>query len=381
MKDTLVIMGNHPESRGKFDFNRGDCEIIIFNEAAKQDWIKRYDYVLQLHIPTIWRNPNNRNDNGHYDWLKATDSKVFMQKRYEDVPASIEFPKDAILSMLPNGKANGKPIREVACSPAFALAWGIYQGYKKIEIYGVELESNTEYAYQQGNFKYWVGVAVGKGIDVDTHSPMFDNPLYGYEGEVFIEYENFDRRIDEISPLREVRNGKFSAEASSLWNEFEKTLHGDNSKILIPLVQKAVIAAIDLGKIDGAIQENKQFRDKADAMLKVDNNFVFSRQEFEQRAAAAQKKIQEHIDTANMLKGQLDMVHNTIIRLAKGSPKRKSAMENYRKMLAKFLQANNGLGIFDGATQENMIYMRRLDAGIKAAGGVKSEAVILEAAK
>lgn len=377
MKETLIIMGSHPRTRGRFDFNRTDCDVWVFNEAAKQEWVKRADAVLQLHIPTIWRNPNNRNDPKHYEWLKETAIPVYMQEKYEDVPNSVHFPKDEILSMLPNAKQNGEPIREVACSPAWALALAIYIGYKRIEIYGVELESNTEYHYQQGNFKYWLGVAAGRGIDVDIHSTMFNAPLYGYEGEVFLVYETFEDRINEIARFRTEQEGKFTADSIKLWSVFEGIKDADVTLTLLPLVQSTIISAAQLGEIDGALQENGRYKEKADAMKLAGGEFVFSRQEFEQGAALAKKQGEKIANDVNVIKGQLQLKHDELIMMAKGSPKRKRAMENYRHLLTQFIQYNNALGIYRGAAGENFAYMSRLDAGIKAAGGSKSEEAIL----
>ena len=65
------------------------------------------------------------------------------------------------------------------------LALGIYLGYEEIWLYGSELSSNTEYTYQATNYAFWIGFAVGKGIDLHLecwHDEFFQ-PIYGYEGE------------------------------------------------------------------------------------------------------------------------------------------------------------------------------------------------------
>ena len=376
MKDTLVILGSYPHTRGLFDFKRTDCDIWVFNEAMSQEWVKRADAVFQLHIPTIWRNPNNRNDPKHYEWLKSTNVPVLMQEKYGDVPASFEFPKDKILSDFPNAKQNGEPIREVACSPAWALAYAIYLGYPKIEIYGVELASNTEYTYQQGNFKYWLGVAVGKGIDVNIHSQMFNAPLYGYEGEVFIPYETFADRLAELKTDELAE--KYGASVKVMLLEADKIMQGNNTDKILPLVQEAVNAATALGEIDGAIQENERYKNKADEMIKTDEKFVFSRQEFEHAAATRKKEVESMANIISAMKGQLEIYHNSVLLAAKGSPKRRKLTEALKAKQVELIRAHNAFGILRGAMQENYRYMSRLDAGIKAAGGVKSEEAILQ---
>jgi hypothetical protein len=279
--------------------------------------------------------------------------------------------------MLPNARANGKPIREFTCSPAFALAAAIYQGYKRIEIYGVELSSNTEYHYQQGNFKYWLGVAAGRGIEVDIHSTMFDTPLYGYEGEVFLPYETFTDRIAELAQWVDEKRGKFIAAKKTTDAALKEFANGDNTKQLLPAVIETITHAHHLGEIDGAVQENQRYIDKADAMKAQGGEFVFSRQEFEASAARLNAEIADVTGQIQAMKGQLDIYHGSIVNAAKGSPKRDKILTGYRALLDNFIAAHNAKGLLTGAQAENYRYMSRLDAGIKAAGGVKSEEAIL----
>ena len=377
MRDTLVIMGSHPRTRGLFDFSRTDCDVWLFNEAAKQEWAKRADGVFQLHIPTIWRNPLNRNDPKHYEWLKTTETPVFMQEKYEDVPASVELPKDGILGMMPNARTNGKPIREVSCSPAWALAYGIYLGYKRIEVYGVELESDTEYHYQQGNWKFWVGVAAGRGIEIDLHTTMFDSPLYGYEGEVYLTEDVFYGRLGELVKGIDGIRGEFSAKSVEMWTIFKDTLNRDTTKELREAVQTVIHLAGQMGEVEGAISECQRYLKKADEMKKVSSDFVFSRQEFEQGVAGANKEQSAAMEECAVINGQLQLAHDSVVRMAKGSPKRARNLDFYRNLLTLFVQANHKAGFMRGASAENYQFMKRLDAGIKAAGGAKSEQAIL----
>jgi hypothetical protein len=375
MKDTVVILGSHPRTRGEFDFNRTDCDIWVFNESMSSQWVQRADAVFQLHIPTIWRNPQNRNDPAHYGWLKSGDTPIiYMQEQYEDVPKSVHFPKDEVLNY-PNATTNGKMIREATSSVSWAIAHAIYLGYKRIEIFGVELSSNTEYTYQRENFKYWVGVAVGKGIEVDVHSDMFNNPLYGYEGEVFIPYETFSERIDELGD-RQGLEDDINKALKDMHTAADGMIDKDNTDAVLDAVQSAINAAVMLGEKDGAIQENNRYKIKADEMLKAGDSFVFSRQEFEHAAATHKKESDKLHNLIEGMKGQMDIFHNSVLLPARGSPKRRKNLDGYKHKQMELIKLHNMLGILHGAMKENYKYMARLDAGIKAAGGAKSEAVI-----
>ncbi len=381
MKDTVIILGTHPRTRGEFDFSRTDCDIWIFNEALKtptnNGFAPRADAVFQLHIPTIWKNPNNRNDPNHYQWLQSGDTpEILMQEAYPDVPKSVRFPREEVLWIIGNARANGQPIREVSCSPSWALAYAIYKGYKRIEIYGVELESNTEYSYQQGNFKFWVGVAVGRGIEVEIHSTMFDNPQYGYEGEVEIPYTDFDARLQELNPQIAAVREEYKAQAIATTQAIEEFGRRDNSKELLTAVKRQSEAGQRLGLLEGMAQANEYYKRKADAMLQASDNFVFSRQEFEYNAGKAQKQGIEVQSAYNAIAGQLEMMHSATVNSAKDSPKRRKNLDGYKTLLNRYFALGNQLAGWAGAAQENQRYMARLDKGVKAAGGIKSEEAI-----
>jgi len=373
MKDTVAIVGSHPRTRLEFDFNRTDCDIWIFNEALSNGTFPRADAVFQMHVPPIWRNPANRNDAHHFEWLQTQDeADVYMQDKYPDVPRSIRFPLEEVTERF--------RVRHFTSSIAYALALACLKGYKRMEVYGVEMETNTEYQYQRDGVTLWIGIAKGLGIEVDAHISMFDQPLYGYEGEVFLPYETFEKRIAELKPDVSHLNNQYVAVKVNLEKTVDEFLHGDNSEGIYAAVDLMVQTGEKLGNIDGALQENARYKDKADKMRGAAGEFVFSRQEFETAAATLQKSAMNAQTALAALGGQMELIHANVIRAAKDSPKREKLLEAYKAHLQKYLEINNQGAIFRGALQENYAYMTRLDKGIRAAGGAKSEAVLLEAA-
>ena len=180
----------HQATFSEFDQTRTDCDVFVFNEMVSRGTVARADYVYQLHKPVVWRSSQNRNDSNHYDWLKNnTDAVVFMQSEYEDVPMSRRFPLDEIMAAFPGAE------RYFTTTVGYAIAYAIYAGYKRVEIYGVEMETNTEYAHQRPCVAYWCGVAYGRGIAVDFHTESFyKSPLYGYDGDITIPLDTFEQR-------------------------------------------------------------------------------------------------------------------------------------------------------------------------------------------
>jgi hypothetical protein len=63
------------------------------------------------------------------------------------------------------------------------MALALEQGFKRIEIYGIELILEGEYAYQREIMAYWLGKADGMGVEVwlPQKCSLLVQPLYAYE--------------------------------------------------------------------------------------------------------------------------------------------------------------------------------------------------------
>jgi len=379
MNKTLVIMGSHPRTRLLFDFARSDCDIWVFNEAARQEWVKRFDAVFQMHDPTIWRNPVNRNDPQHYDWLKTqTGAVVYMQDVYPDVPASKAYPLQGIKDMLGNNDNHF-----LTSSVSQALALSAYLGvYERVEVYGVAMETSTEYQWQREGVSFWLGFLQARGVDVYFAEKTFAAPVYGYDGEVVISYEKFEARIAELDPQIEALKNEYIAlhlDALSKLAAFEK----DSSAVNEDLIYKAVAHLLQrgekIGQLNGACAENRRYKSRADAMLETSGKFIFSRQEFES-GAAKMRDAHAQAQTVFVSVGTtLAHIQRNAAQAGKGSKKRADLFTLVRETFEEYLQAHAKIEIFKGAAQENYNYMTYLDQHIRAAGGVKSEIVLLEA--
>jgi hypothetical protein len=68
----------------------------------------------------------------------------------------------------------------------FAIALAIYEGFTEIDMYGVNMQNETEYAYQKAGADFWVGQALGRGIKVQIFGKFTsllktrDGLIYGY---------------------------------------------------------------------------------------------------------------------------------------------------------------------------------------------------------
>ena len=368
MKDTVAIIGSHPRTRDRFDFGRTDVDVWVFNESAKSTWCKRADAVFQMHDPTIWRSSTNRNDPKHYEWLQNTDIPVYMQEKYEDVPASIRFPLNEIIADL---FGDYKPIPYITSSVAYALAMAVYLKYKRIEVYGVEMETNTEYGHQRIGVAFWIGIAIGRGIEIDFHSDSILNaPLYGYDGSSRIDKDVFEKRIEELKGIAVRFKAKFEDAKAVVYTALEKFEKDYNAGL--PDIEKQIQTfgqmAFNFGMADGSIQMDESYLRKCIQQEAETGNYIIVRQEFEGGHINAQRNYQfvmvKAYDIAKHMNACL-----THLRECTNRHERRNVSNDMKKLLDGYAQITTQVGMASGISLENKQWMGMLDQLGVAAGG------------
>jgi len=326
-----------------------------------------------MHDPVIWRNPTNRNDPKHYEWLKSGDTPtIYMMEAYEEVPQAVKYPLDEVLMMTPG-------VRYITSSIAYAIALAVYKGYKRIELYGVEMETNTEYYYQRQGVVFWLGVAYGKGIEVAMDTRIFDDPLYGYEGGTAIPYAKFEQIIHDAEAAVSETETRYNKERDDL-NFHLQELAKNTSDKPAAIVGKVVglsMTASQYGFADGKRQEGERYKAKADAMIKESGGYIFSRQEFEQMIVTHGRARDDAMAQANAFAGKLQAIFEQIIPL-NNLRKRGEKMNLFLQSLQKYIEVSTKVGVFDGASKLNVEMMKLTDKLVQAAGGEKSFDVVAE---
>ena len=68
----------------------------------------------------------------------------------------------------------------------YAIALAVYEGYSSLELYGINMEVDSEYFWEKPGVEFWVGQAMGRGVNVTAHGnhtsilKSRDGLLYGY---------------------------------------------------------------------------------------------------------------------------------------------------------------------------------------------------------
>lgn len=117
-------------------------------------------------------------------WLKTHPGPVYTSRAHPDYPGLIAYPLEDVLNALP-------PFGYFNSTAAYAVAFAIYLGVKKISLFGFDFTYANAHHAEKGRacVEFWLGVAVAKGITVsmgnasslmDACEPV-EKRLYGYD--------------------------------------------------------------------------------------------------------------------------------------------------------------------------------------------------------
>jgi hypothetical protein len=189
-KDKVLIMGFAPTSKDLAPLK--DPSLDRWGINALYKYVPKdvkWDAWFELHHKDLLEQITEP----HHKFLKSLNCPVYMHEAYPQYPTSVKFPMDEISDLLygKNKEAkrikDGKEIPEAryfSSSPALELGLAIYQGYKEIHIYGIDMLQDSEYNEQRSNMEYLIGFARGMGIKVvlPIESAMCKASfIYGYE--------------------------------------------------------------------------------------------------------------------------------------------------------------------------------------------------------
>ena len=175
IRKVAILGGAHTLRFAPFE----DWSWELWSHASCRDKCKRApDVLFDLHPPELWKVPGRKNwDPGYYKWLQKTHIPIYMQDRYPEVPASIRYPFETMITEFPRGYMTNQS--------AYMVALALMQGATHLAIYGCHYQAKSEYWAQRGSMEYWLGVAEGRGVTVliPPQCDLLNRPalLYGYQ--------------------------------------------------------------------------------------------------------------------------------------------------------------------------------------------------------
>lgn len=132
-------------------------------------------------------------DHKHSEWLGLQRAfPIYMQDIEEDIPMSCKFPMKSVMS--------GCESDYFTNSISWMIALAIYEEFKEIHIYGVDMAQADEYVEQRPSVEYFIGLARGRGIKVyfpDNCDLCKAFWLYPFEDDVVFE-SKIRNRVQEL---------------------------------------------------------------------------------------------------------------------------------------------------------------------------------------
>jgi len=178
-KRKVALVGSASSSRLQAPWGEPDFEIWYL--AWRTDGPQKADRYFDMHD----LNRQSLNVPAEYhQHLAELDRPVYTILEHPDVPKSITYPIEDIVRMLGGIDPMNSDGRYFASSIAYMLALAILEEFEEIHLYGIDLLTDGEYAYQRPNAEYLIGLARGLGrrVHVPTASALLKfNHIYGYE--------------------------------------------------------------------------------------------------------------------------------------------------------------------------------------------------------
>lgn len=164
-----------------------DIEIWTVNHAfvLGEEKIPRIDRVFEIHKKSWFLRKELSSATEYWEWLKQAPCPVVMQDVDPEIPSSVRYPREQIDRYIFGKLLRGDEINVYYTSSfSYMLAMAIYEQVDRVEIYGIEMASDTEYGYQKPGGEFMIGAAIGRGVEVVLHplSELCKARVYGYDG-------------------------------------------------------------------------------------------------------------------------------------------------------------------------------------------------------
>lgn len=275
----VAIIGFASSSRDQAPYADESFEIWSLNHAYTH--VPRWDRWFEVHPKAhfqrdLLRDGMPQDGKRHMDWLKqepAGGRPIYCQEHYDDIPASVRFPREEINEWL--RKNGGQELEQAlpdgffvddyyTSTPAEMLALALYEGFEEIHLYGIDMLQAEEWGYQRSGCEYYVGFARGRGIKVyipQTSALCKANYVYGYSEP--------PTDIAHVQPYVEYLGTKISEsdlnkqKAASIANTLDGGLQ--MARLVLEMIDKGVVLRDADGK--PVKREDQDFADRRPATL------------------------------------------------------------------------------------------------------------------
>ena len=171
MKEKRInIMGSGPGWR---DTPIDDGEIWGVNNTHL---LRNVDRIIDVHSNRF--DPDEMKDKAHMYFLNKKYVPTYLQNEVEGCPHVKKYPINEIRREFKTDYF-GSGID-------YIIALAIHEGATEIHLYGVCMMTKSEYSHQKASVEFWLGYAMGRGIEVEVHGDRSvilktnNGLMYGY---------------------------------------------------------------------------------------------------------------------------------------------------------------------------------------------------------
>lgn len=336
---TIAIVGTNSKTRDLAPWDDPNVDILTFNEAASDPagWVKRWTAMLEMHPADVFTNERNIINPDYWKWLQQDhDGRIiWLQQANPLIPGSKAYPLYQVSEeYMQNISREGERVwGYFTSSVAYALALAGWFGYQRVELYGIEAETRTEYEYQRDGIFFWMGMLAAQGVEIyiPEQCSFFDRPLYAYTQEDVICRDEFEKTAQALE--KEVRAAK------SRQDKAIRRVSRPNARIADLTAYQTTLK--DYGHVFGRQTENRNF---------AAHNQDIGRTLLELRINGLRDAIARVKTALAKAQGMVDLCVATP-EIKKKAP----------ALLGKYNTELYNLACFEGALKEAQGYMDRLD--------------------
>jgi len=232
----VALVGFCANTRHLVPYN--DPELTVYGLNKGYVFQPRADVWFETHGPKVYQWQIRRPDR-HMQWLKAFAGPIYMHQADPELPNSLAYPlAEVAADVMPAtvyrwkmlggagtaGLVNekGERILEaqrdnpyLTSTIALQIALAIYERFEQIELYGIDLNTGGEYAWQKPGVEYLLGIAAQRGMTVviPDDAALLKGKIYGRgfmkpEGEAITKTQ-YETRLAEVRQKREAVAQRF----------------------------------------------------------------------------------------------------------------------------------------------------------------------------
>jgi len=263
--NSVALVGMGPSWKESLDSKADEVwGINYIYELTEEEPDLRLDRVFDIHELYFYRDSQDKVEKHINHWKYLTSKKPFRfyaPMEYEEVPDLEVYPIKEVLKLTHgfsryiDEDGNTKRARLMTSSFDYLMGLAILELLdgkdsvhgegKRVELYGWSMgwanSSETEYKYQLPGTAHWIGIALGRGIEVvlDKQTAIFKSQMYTYEGASMITRQTLEAFKQAWMLQMQTGQAKFHA-AQGHYETMNNLL---NTKPNNEMYQKSVIAA------------------------------------------------------------------------------------------------------------------------------------------